>query len=93
MAAWITDNTVFSVSEASVYRLLKREGLIRCLDLPDPASAEYRFKTKRPHLLWATDASYFRVAGWRYYYMVTVTDPFSRCALLTVAVISPRLDT
>ena len=24
--------------------------------------------------MWATDASYFRVRGWGYYYMVTVMD-------------------
>jgi len=81
VAAWVTDNTEFSVSEASVYRLLKREGLVRRLEAPVPASAEYRFKTKRPHQLWATDASYFRVVGWGYYYMVTVMDDYSRFIL------------
>ena len=60
VAAWVTDNLEFSVSEASVYRLLKREGMVRRLELPDPAGEEYRFKTRRPHQLWATDASYFR---------------------------------
>jgi transposase InsO family protein/predicted DNA-binding transcriptional regulator AlpA len=94
VAAWVTDNTEFSVSEASVYRLLKREGLVRRLVLPDPASDEYRFKTKRPHQLWATDASYFRVAGWGYYYMVTVMDDYSRFILawrLQVDMTSPSL--
>jgi transposase InsO family protein len=28
--------------------------------------------------MWATDASYFRVAGWGYYYLVTVMDDYSR---------------
>ena len=78
VAAWITDNLEFSVSEASVYRLLRREGLVRRLDVPDPAGEEYRFKTRGPHQLWATDASYFRVAGWGYYYMVSVMDDYSR---------------
>ena len=94
VAAWITDNTEFSVSEASVYRLLKREGLIRRLVLPDPAGDEYRFKTRRPHQLWATDASYFRVVGWGYYYMVTVMDDYSRFILawrLQVDMTSPSL--
>jgi len=31
--------------------------------------------------MWATDASYFRVVGWGYYYMVTVTDDYSRSIL------------
>ena len=28
--------------------------------------------------MWATDAAYFRVRGWGYYYMVTVMDGYSR---------------
>ena len=31
--------------------------------------------------MWATDASYFRVSGWGYYYMVTVMDDYSRSIL------------
>ena len=31
--------------------------------------------------MWATDASYFRVIGWGFYYMVTVMDDFSRFIL------------
>ena len=94
VAAWITDNLEFSVSEASVYRLLRREGLVRRLELPDPAGEEYRFKTRGPHQLWATDASYFRVAGWGYYYMVSVMDDYSRFILawkLQVDMTSPSL--
>ena len=94
IAAWITDNLEFSVSEASAYRLLRREGLVSRIELPDPASAEYRFKTSGPHQLWATDASYFRVAGWGYYYMVSVMDDFSRFILawrLQIDMTSPSL--
>jgi transposase InsO family protein len=94
VAAWITDNLEFPVSEASVYRLLRREGLIRRLEVPAPAGGEYRFTTKKPHQLWATDASYFRVAGWGYYYMVSVMDDFSRFILawrLQVDMTSPSL--
>ena len=78
VAAWITDHEDVSVSEATVYRLLRREGLIRRLETVDPAGKEFTHKTTGPHQLWATDASYFRVAGWGYYYMVTVLDDFSR---------------
>ena len=81
VAAWITDNDRFSVSETSVFRILKGEGLVKRLELRQPASAEYRHKSTAPHQLWATDASYFRVAGWGYYYMVTVMDDFSRFIL------------
>jgi putative transposase len=31
--------------------------------------------------VWATDASYFRVVGWGYYYLVTVMDDYSRSIL------------
>ncbi|MCH8228881.1 MAG: transposase, partial [Chloroflexi bacterium] len=81
VAAWITDNHKFSVSESTVFRILKSEGLVRRLEIPVPAGKEYRHKTTGPHQLWATDASYFRVAGWGYYYMVTVMDDFSRFIL------------
>ena len=81
IAAWITDNGDFTVSESSVFRILKREGLVRRLEVPLPAGKEFHHKTTAPHQLWATDASYFRVAGWGYYYMVTVMDDFSRFIL------------
>ena len=32
----------------------------------------------RPHQMWATDASYFKVIGWGYSYMVMVMDDYSR---------------
>ena len=31
--------------------------------------------------MWATDASYFRVVGWGYHYLVTVMDDYSRFIL------------
>ena len=42
------------------------------------AGKEYQRKTSGPHQMWATDASYFRVVGWGYCYMVTVMDDYSR---------------
>ena len=45
------------------------------------AGKEYQRKTSGPHQMWATDASYFRVVGWGYYYMVTVMDDYSRFIL------------
>ena len=94
VAAWITDNDGFSVSESSVFRILKREGLVRRIAIPVPASNEFRHKTTASHQLWATDASYFRVAGWGYYYMVTVLDDYSRFILawrLQVDMTTPSL--
>ena len=45
------------------------------------AGKEYHRKTTGPHQMWATDASYFKVIGWGYYYMVTVMDDYSRFIL------------
>ena len=78
LAAWITDNQGFSVSESTVYRILRREGLVKRAEMQLAAGKEYHRKTTGPHQMWATDASYFRVVGWGYYYMVTVMDDYSR---------------
>ena len=81
LAAWITDNQGFSVSESSVYRILRREGLVKAPEMRLAAGKEYHRKTTGPHQMWATDASYFRVVGWGYYYLVTVMDDYSRFIL------------
>ena len=81
LAAWITDNRSFSVSESTVYRILRREGLVKSPEMQLKAGKESRRKTKSPHQMWATDASYFKVIGWGYYYLVTVMDDYSRFIL------------
>jgi len=81
LAAWITDNEGFAVSESTVYRILRREGLVKRQEMQPSAADEYHTKTTRPHQMWATDASYFRVVGWGYYYLVTVMDDYSRFIL------------
>jgi len=81
LSAWITDNAGFSVSESTVYRILRKEGLVKRLEVQLGAEKEYHTKTTRPHQMWATDASYFRVVGWGYYYLVTVMDDYSRFIL------------
>jgi len=81
LAAWITDNEGFAVSESTVYRILRKEGLVKRLEVQLVAGKEYHTKTTRPHQMWATDASYFRVIGWGYYYLVTVMDDYSRFIL------------
>ena len=77
-AAWITVNKGFSVSESTVYRLLMCQGLVKSPEMKMAAGKEFHAKATRPHQMWATDASYFRVTGWGFCYLVTVMDDFSR---------------
>ena len=66
---------------STVYRILRREGLVKRPEMRLVAGKEYHRKTTGPHQMWATDASYFRVVGWGYYYLVTVMDDYSRFIL------------
>ena len=77
LAAWITANEGFSVAESSVYRLLKRQKLVKSPEMKMAAGKEFHTKTIRPHQMWDTNASYFRVSGWGFNYLVTVMDDFS----------------
>ncbi|MFC1929365.1 transposase [Chloroflexota bacterium] len=45
------------------------------------AGKEYYRKTKRPNELWATDCAHLKVIDWGWYYLVTVTDDYSRFIL------------
>ena len=81
LAAYLTDHLYLAVSASTVYRILRREGLVKRVEYQLAAGKEYQHKTTGPHQLWATDASYFRVVGWGYYYLVTVMDDYSRFIL------------
>lgn len=75
----ITDKEDFSVSESTVYRILKEEGLIAPKPLPEmPSAKEWRHKTKAPDEIWQTDATNLFIVGWGYYKLVPVLDDFSR---------------
>ncbi len=82
IACWLSDHAGFSVSESSVYRVLKLHRLV-----PDrpvvgfPAGPEYAVKTKRVNEQWQSDGSYFFVMGWGWYYLISVLDDFSRYIL------------
>jgi putative transposase len=64
--AWkITDSGSTYVSESTVYRVLKREGLIKPAEIVGfKASKEYRRKTKKPNELWASDCCHLKVVEW-----------------------------
>ena len=81
LSAWITDHECLSVSESTVYRILRREGLVKRRESEPVAAREYHTRTTHPHQMWATDCSYFKVVGWGYYYLVTVMDDYSRYIL------------
>ncbi len=67
------------VSESSVYRILKAQGLIQSpvFDLVK-ASNEFKDKTCRVNEMWQTDFTYFKIPGWGWYYLSTVLDDYSR---------------
>jgi putative transposase len=81
--AWkITDGGNTYVSETTVYRILKREGLIKPAEIVGfKAAKEYRRKTKKPNELWASDCCHLKVVEWGWYYLVTVMDDHSRFIL------------
>jgi len=82
VAARLVDRESRFVSESTVYRILRQAGLLKPHEAQGfPAEKEYRVKTTLPNQLWHTDASYFFVAGWGYYYLISVLDDYSRMVL------------
>lgn len=78
LACRMTDQGRF-ISESSVYRILKKAGLITSpVFAIDTAADRFHQPTERIHQLWQTDFTYFRIVNWGWYYLATVMDDFSR---------------
>ena len=79
IAVAFTDRERTYVSEASVYRLLRAEGLITSPAFIVMKAAErFANPTTAINQLWQTDFTYLKVIGWGWYYLSTVLDDFSR---------------
>jgi transposase InsO family protein len=82
LALMIVDAEGLYVSESTVFRILKREGLIKPAEVVGfKAGKEYHRKTRGPNELWATDCAHLKVIDWGWYYLVTVMDDYSRFIL------------
>jgi putative transposase len=82
LAIKITDDEAFSISPATVYRILKQNNLITPRPLSEmPAQKEWQHKTQRPDEIWQCDATHYFVVGWGIYKQITVQDDYSRYPL------------
>jgi transposase InsO family protein len=100
VAVTFTDREKTFVSEASVYRLLKAEGLITSpAFILMQAADRFANPTTAINQLWQTDFTYLKVTGWGWFYLSTVLDDFSRyivawklCATMAAADVTNTLE-
>jgi len=79
VAIAFTDAEKTFVSEASVYRILKAEGLVTSpAFIVMKAADTFANPTSAINQLWQTDFTYLKVTGWGWFYLSTVLDDFSR---------------
>ncbi len=79
LAYHITDKYHYFISESSVYRILKKRGLITSpAFIVMSASDKFKDPTRRVNELWQTDFTYFKIVGWGWYYLSTIMDDYSR---------------
>lgn len=100
LAYKMIDEKQYYISESSVYRILKKRGLIAspAFDLV-AASDEFKDKTSRVHQMWQTDFTYIKIIGWGWYYLSTVLDDYSRyivhwelCSTMTTPDVERTID-
>jgi putative transposase len=69
----------YFISESTVYRLLKKRGLLTAPSYVLLSAAdEFENKTRRVNEMWQTDFTYFKIKGWGWYYLSTILDDYSR---------------
>jgi putative transposase len=78
--AWhIIDKYSYYISESSVYRILKLNGLITTPSFRImSASDSFQDKTTSVNQMWQTDFTYFKIVRWGWYYLSTILDDYSR---------------
>ena len=100
VAVTFTDRRKSFISEASVYRLLKAEGLITSpAFILMQAADRFAHPTTAINQLWQTDFTYLKVTGWGWFYLSTVLDDFSRyivacklCSTMAAADVTATLE-
>lgn len=100
VAVAFTDAEKTFVSEASVYRILKAEGLVTSpAFIVMKAANAFANPTTAINQLWQTDFTYLKVTGWGWFYLSTVLDDFSRyivawklCTSMSAADVTATLD-
>ena len=79
LAWYITDKYNYYISESSVYRILKENGLITTPSFRVMSASEsFKDKTTSVNQMWQTDFTYFKIIGWGWYYLSTILDDYSR---------------
>ncbi len=95
VACRVIDESGFSLSESTAYRLLKREGLVRLRPVEEqPAGKAWEHKTQRPDEIWQCDAKNFLIPGWGHYKAIPVLDDYSahRNVVLKIAPERPLIN-
>lgn len=100
VAVAFTDAEKTFVSEASVYRILKSEGLVTSpAFIVMKAADAFANPTTAINQLWQTDFTYLKVTGWGWFYLSTVLDDFSRyivawklCTTMSAADVTETLE-
>lgn len=79
LACLTTDKNGYFISESSVYRILKANGLIAAPAYALISAADkFTNQTTRRDEMWQTDFTYFKIIHWGWYYLSTVLDDYSR---------------